>query len=264
MKLGIVAVTNHIEIEIASHELVEVELGCAPIGSLVVVNHDERFLPDARTIFGPVDARLQQPRESIKAGVVGTAGPWITSIRTAGAGAVPQHAVGNLVANLHHLRQHVLGFESFNRSLRIVIDFLLKLRVVQTGPSGRFELLAGIGPRIGVVKIEEQLGAGGLRPFRQVDGVGQIVHDKVVAQVAGIDEQSQAKPIYAVVGEDVDGVSQYTVVTICGTVIFMDSQRGDICSGHKLGGMCVRSKQAHCRESASDEFHCQSRGASVF
>ena len=74
--------------------------------------------------------------------------------------------------------------------------------------------MARIGPRVGVVEVEQHLSARLLHALRQRDRVLQVLGDERVVSAVEvvfklrIDEQPQAIPVRAVVAEDLDRVAR--------------------------------------------------------
>ena len=71
----------------------------------------------------------------------------------------PDHAVRDLVADLHHLRQRSGLLEVAEHFLRIGIDFFLHFHGIVLRPCFRRPLLARIRPEIAVMEIDEYLHA---------------------------------------------------------------------------------------------------------
>ena len=84
-----------------------------------------------------------------------------------------------------------------DRVARVLEDRLHQLLVRLALPGLRDELLAGVGPGVGVVVVQQELEAQLLRVLGQGDGVFEVVR-----QPGRRVEQAQANPVVAVVLED--------------------------------------------------------------
>ena len=107
-----------------------------------------------------------------------------------------------------------------------------QLRIIHLFPGFRLELLAGIGPEIAVMKIEQQLHPLGFRPFREGQGGGQVVISAAIALTARrlrIHPQTEANIVDAVLFQNGDRILALIILVVeRRPVLFGIQQRGDI------------------------------------
>ena len=113
----------------------------------------------------------------------------------------PDHAVRDLIADLHHLRQRARRLEVAEHLLRIVVDIPLHLLGVVLFPGLRRPLLAGIRPEIAVVEIDEHLQPERVRALRHRE---RPLRRRIAAAVlvGGGVPDTQADPVDAVLLHD--------------------------------------------------------------
>jgi hypothetical protein len=100
------------------------------------------------------------------------------------------------------------------------------------------------------VEVEQQLAAGGFHTPRHVERIGQVVDDDVLA--IGVDEQTKAEPVHAVIREHVDGVARLPGVAVEGAVLLENREGGDVGAGHEGRRLNAWRLQADCEQHQGD------------
>ena len=111
------------------------------------MQHDLHLIRIAEVLAQPADARLQQARQPIE----------LAAVLAPALAFRPEHAAVKLVTNLHDIRQHPFRFKTGDSVAGIVMHPRFQLRKGQRLPGFGLELLAGIGPEIAVMDIQQQL-----------------------------------------------------------------------------------------------------------
>ena len=125
---------------------------------------------------------------------------------------LPKHAGSNFVADLHHFRSRPLRDEAFHRFARVFVDGVHQPGNVQQRPRFGRVLFSGIGPRVGVMEVEQKLETGLLQGPRQRQGVWKIVALGSVA--AWRMKQAQARPIKPGLLQKTGGIFNGTAIAI--------------------------------------------------
>ena len=91
-----------------------------------------------------------------------------------GLGA-PQHAVRYLVACLNHVRLGTSILQLLQTVLRVLIDLVGKVSIVQTFPAIGCPLLARIGPCVAIMEVEQEFQSCILDALAKCLDVGQVL-----------------------------------------------------------------------------------------
>lgn len=107
---------------------------------------------------------------------------------------------------LHPLGGDAFGFEGAKDVYGVIEDVLLEFIDGVAGPRGGFVLVAGVGPGVAVVEVDEEAEAEPMGAFGEGDGF--IAAAMAVARVVGrIHEDAQANRVHPVVFEDLQAVA---------------------------------------------------------
>jgi hypothetical protein len=120
----------------------------------------------------------------------------------------PEHTAVDLIAHLHDIRQRSGLLELGHDSGGVGLDLLLERVEGQAGPGGWRGLVARIGPRVGVMEVEQEHRPGRLDSTGHTQGVREVVDLHV--RVIGVHEEAQPESVGAVRPEDRDGVTGLT------------------------------------------------------
>ena len=188
--------------------MVEEPLGSFPVAPTVYMDDDSRHLR-AGSILNPRDGVGQQ---------LGELGPLRRGVVRASYLAVgPENAADDFVAHLDVIGHGARRFEGGDAVAVVLAHLLGELRESQARPGRRFGLLPGIGPGIGIVKVQHQLQAGLLDTLRQRESIIEVV-DVVVGIRLGLrraaGEQSQPHAGQAVVFQNRQAVPHLPAVPI--------------------------------------------------
>src|SRR6266567_5123005 len=179
---GIVRLPNHVIIHMIGMEFVEKILGPNLVAAAVDVDHDPRMRCISGSRFNTCNARLDQIGE-----VVPIAGQ--TAIR-------PEHAIDDFITDLDHVRKHSRLAECRYRLLGVFENRLDQLDMRHALPGFWKELLAWIGPSIGIVIVEQEMETKFLGGFGERNCVFQII-----GKFHGCVKEPQANPVVAMILE---------------------------------------------------------------
>ena len=198
------------------------------LGPFGQMQHDFHLLAVMQVLLQASDSRVQQPGQPVE-----LAAPLPPTFPFR-----PQDAAVDLIADLHHIRQDARLLKAGDGIPGIVMNRRFQLRIIHLFPGLRFELLAGIGPKIAVMEVEQQLHSLGFRPFRQRQGSGQIVIPAAIALAAcrlRIHPQAEANIVDAVLFQNGDRILTLVILVVenC-PVLFGIQQRGDIRAFNKV------------------------------
>ena len=112
----------------------------------------------------------------------------------------------DFVSYLDDVRQRSCAFELGDDVGGIDLDLSRKRVISQGRPNRRYRLATGICPRVRVVEVEKQPGAGGFDALGHAQRVGEVV-DLYLGAV-GMHEDAKAKSVGAVGAEDGDGIAR--------------------------------------------------------
>ena len=87
----------------------------------------------------------------------------------------PQNAVGDFISNLDVIRHRPRGCEGGDGVAVVSAHLLYQLGKVQVGPGGGRGLMTGVGPGVGIMKIQHEQQSGILDPHSQRHGVAEVV-----------------------------------------------------------------------------------------
>ena len=94
----------------------------------------------------------------------------------------PDDAAGDFVANLDHVGHRRRSIADRQHRCSVVVNLLLESVKIQPFPGGGRELLAGVGPSVGIVNVEEKFSACGFDAL----GEGANVIEVLNRAVAGL------------------------------------------------------------------------------
>ena len=162
----------------------------------------------------------------------------------------PQHPVGDLVAHLHHLRHHAGGGEGGDGIAGVVEDGGSSSLCFELAPGRGSGLAAGIGPGVGVVKVEQQMKADRLGALGQSNSVVQIVGQILLAR-RGIIEDAQPDPVVVVLGQHDEHILWLATFLEDYSILLALCEEGDVRSDSVLlcmdrGQRAKENKQKHC------------------
>ncbi len=197
MPPGIVGLPDDVVLHAVGIQLVEEPFSLRRVATLIDVDHDARAHAVARAGFHAGDSGLDEIGEVVPIG------------RQFGVG--PEHSVADFVTDLDHVREHAGFTEGDGGLLRVVEQGLNHLVVRHTFPRPGDELLAGVGPGVRVVIVEQKAVAQLAGRFGQGDGVLQAVGELR----RGV-EQAQTDPV----------VTGFVVVFEDGTAVFILLEKG--------------------------------------
>ncbi len=203
--VGIVRSADDVEIHTARYQFVE---PFAPDGVVPAALQMQHHL----CIAGVLHRAAARGNE---AGEVVISGSFLTGNRVAEPSCRPEHAVGNLVANLHHVRVQPYRTEGEQHVPRVVVYALSERLQVQFRPGFRRELAAGIAPEIAVVQIEQKTHARVLCPPRQALYQRKVAGAAAVRRAGGrirIDPEPEPRGVDAVFREDLNEISRFAVL----------------------------------------------------
>ena len=133
-----------------------------------------------------------------------------------------QGAVG-LVAELHHGDGDARVFQLLQAVGGVVVERLGLGLDVHVLPRERDHLLAGVGPEVGIVEVDDQFQPGLRRALADLDGRADVVvaaAEAVPGRVAGMVPDAHADVRHAVVGEDLK-----EILLLAGEVVVFDAAR---------------------------------------
>ena len=191
------------------------------IGYPLTVQHD--FGIGALLAAG-LPSLLQQREEAVPVGgaAVGVAAVGIVvldrSLRP------PKHAVGYLVARLNHVGRGTCRLELLQAVLGIFINLRSQLCVIQTLPGIGRPLLAGIGPGVAVMEVEQQRHAGILDALAQGFDIGKVLTYSLIAVLRRVNKQPDTHGVQPFLTEKrkdiLNGLSAFILIHYAGTFVF--------------------------------------------
>jgi len=116
----------------------------------------------------------------------------------------PEHAGGDFVSDLDPVGRGAVGGEGFEDVGGVVVNFLAEVVEIEVLPLLGGELLAGVGPGVGIVDVEEEEGAGALDAAGQAADVIEVLDGAVGFGVGGVgvDEEADAEEVAAAGAHD--------------------------------------------------------------
>jgi hypothetical protein len=131
---------------------------------------------------------------------VGLGGDDAGRLAAGGGEDVEQKAGRDFVADLDHVRRGAGGLELGDGVAGVIVDGFDQRGEGQVAPGGGLGLLAGIGPVVAVVEINEQAEAGGFDALGHRHGAGQaaVTFGRIAARGGGVHEEPQADVVEAV------------------------------------------------------------------
>src|SRR6185437_14252514 len=100
----------------------------------------------------------------------------------------PEEAAGDFISDLDKVRRGAGGFQGFDDMFGVAFGLFDEVIEIEIGPGVGFVLLLGIGPPIGIMKIEHERGASVFDAFGELGGVFEAVH-----AVARVDPDAEAE-----------------------------------------------------------------------
>ena len=174
MPEGVVGLADDVERHTLLNHIVEEPLVGENVATAVHVQHDRNV--GTGRILNTGHTRLQKSAEPLpRLPVAGRCLVFpVLRIRAVARGntpMLPKHAGSNLVADLHHFRRRPFRDKAVHGFARIHMDGVRQASEIKRGPRFRGVLLPGIGPRIGVMQVEQILETGLLQGSRQRQSV---------------------------------------------------------------------------------------------
>ena len=162
------------------------------------MHHEARLVLGVDIVRGP-EAGRHEARERLAA------------VRRRQFADGPEHAALDLVANLHHLGLLARSLEVGEDFFRVVVDVLFEPLGAMAFPRGRRDLMAGVGPPVAVVEVDEHFQAERVRALRHLQRELRV---HVAAALRRMVPDAEAHPVHAMVLHDLELVHRRAVLVI--------------------------------------------------